>query len=292
MTPEELEEMIKLFKRNNLEFVSIEQVKQRLQHGTSKRFICLTFDDGFLDNYQYAYPLFKKYDIPMTIYVTTGFPDHTYIVWWYLLEKILLQNNRIRFHWRNQIHDFKAISVEEKEYTFNDIRRMIIDTPYIEQKSCLKTAFREYINDPAELTKQLSMSWSQIRELSENNLVTIGAHTVNHPALNQLGPREVEYEVIGSMRRIEEHIHDKIVHFAYPFGSKNEVGQAEFNLTKELGVSTAVTTRWGSLFYSHSNYLESLPRISFGDYDPCFINRVLIGKEQFVKASFKRVVTD
>ena len=39
-----------------------------------RRFVCLTFDDGYRDNLEYAYPILKKYEVPFALYVPTSFP--------------------------------------------------------------------------------------------------------------------------------------------------------------------------------------------------------------------------
>lgn len=59
----------------------------------------LTFDDGYRDNYEIAYPILKKFDVPFTIFVTTGLIDRTRTLptWWHVLEDVIDRNVFIEY---------------------------------------------------------------------------------------------------------------------------------------------------------------------------------------------------
>ena len=48
--------------------------RRLIERDFRRRFVCLTFDDGYRDNLRYALPILKKYDAPFTIYIPTSFP--------------------------------------------------------------------------------------------------------------------------------------------------------------------------------------------------------------------------
>jgi len=80
ITPERLESLIVEYKRRGYSFVSIDEIRNRLEtiHSWGKalfvsKCIAVTLDDGYRDNYEVAYPIFKKYNVPFCIYVTTGY---------------------------------------------------------------------------------------------------------------------------------------------------------------------------------------------------------------------------
>lgn len=83
ISPEYLEKLIMDYKRNGYEFVSVGEVAQRLKHGKlieklrdiRHKFVAITLDDGFRDNYEVAYPIFKKNNVPFCIYITSGFVE-------------------------------------------------------------------------------------------------------------------------------------------------------------------------------------------------------------------------
>lgn len=85
VTPQFLEQTIKDYKQQGYRFVSIDDITDLspLTFHLSPKFVCLTFDDGYRDTFDIAYPILKKHNIPFAVYVTTGFVDKTAKMWWY-----------------------------------------------------------------------------------------------------------------------------------------------------------------------------------------------------------------
>ena len=121
------------------------------------------------------------------------------------------------------------------------------------------------------------MSWSELANLAADPLVTIGAHTVNHPMLAKLAKETVRSEMDLSRSVIEAALAVRPQHLSYPFGDRSSAGIREFEIAAELGFKTAVTTRPGVLFPEHSQRMTALPRISLnGDYQRIRYVRVLL----------------
>ena len=84
ITPEFLRRTIETYRQQGHQFVSIDEACDIISKGRTKRpFVCLTFDDGYQDNYDIAYPILKQMDVPFAIYITTGFIDNRLPMWWY-----------------------------------------------------------------------------------------------------------------------------------------------------------------------------------------------------------------
>ena len=89
VTPEWLEQKILEYRQKGYTFVSIDDIPSlNTKHFSlnTNRFVCLTFDDGYRDNYTLAYPMLKRLGVPFTVYVTTGFIDNKQKMWWYHCE--------------------------------------------------------------------------------------------------------------------------------------------------------------------------------------------------------------
>lgn len=69
ITPMRLESLIIAYQRKGYEFISIAEVPQRISLYSNSKFVSVTLDDGYADNYEVAYPIFKKYKIPFCIYL-------------------------------------------------------------------------------------------------------------------------------------------------------------------------------------------------------------------------------
>lgn len=90
VTPEYLEQVISKYLKNGYTFVPIDSVFN------AHRFVCLTFDDGYRDNYTTALPILKRLGIPFAIYISTNFIDNKQPMWWYPDQQLGLSLEELR----------------------------------------------------------------------------------------------------------------------------------------------------------------------------------------------------
>lgn len=195
-------------------------------------------------------------------------------MWWYALEDLIIQYDEINL---SEDRSFICKTKQQKEQAFLDIREIILSLGKNNFSNDLDSLFACYEIDRYQKTKELAISWAQIIELASDDLCTIAGHTKNHHAFNQLQEGEIIDEIIGANQLIKVKINKVVRHFSYPFGNKNEVGQSEFNIIKNLGFET--TTRQGSIYYKHKKHLECLSRIMLTEnFDIKSIGSVRINK--------------
>lgn len=97
ITPEFLKQTIDDYRQQGYRFVSIDEACEIINCGrTDHPFVCLTFDDGYQDNYDIAYPILKQEEVPFAIYVTTGFIDNRHPMWWYTNEKLGISTESLK----------------------------------------------------------------------------------------------------------------------------------------------------------------------------------------------------
>ncbi len=99
VTPDFLEQTILNYRQKGYTFISIDELpifNSQFSIFNSARFICLTFDDGYRDNYDIAYPLLKSLGVPFTVYVTTGFIDNRLRMWWYPSEQLGITTDELK----------------------------------------------------------------------------------------------------------------------------------------------------------------------------------------------------
>ena len=237
-------------------FVSINKLIRDLNFPKKEKQICITLDDGYLDNFRLAYPIFKKYNVPFTIYITTSFPDQKGYLWWLALEEFVNKENISTSNINNQL----ALQ-SKKLKKFNNLRNLIMENQELYFKNRFENLFEKSSVNWKKMQSDNMLKWKDIKKLSKDNLCTIGAHTINHFKLSSLNLQKLKQEILGSKIRIESVIKKEVVHFSYPFGGRGEAGTREFNLVKDLGFKSATTTRWGNIYKRHKNYLYCLPRI-------------------------------
>ncbi len=262
ITPGFLAQLIEFFLDLKYEVVSLDRVYDLLLHDRqpARPFVCFTFDDGYVDAHDVIFPIFRKYNVPYAVYVITDFPDRKSILWWYMLEDLVLQHPRVEFCYQGREFVFATDTAAAREAAFAAIRDLIMSVPVEQLQDCIDAIFSPYTICPDQYADQ-QMSWDQVKRLARDPLVTIGAHTVHHYNLKQLGPDQLQWEIETSRQRLEEKLGIAVHHFAYPYGGRAEVGPREFAAASAAGFHTMTTVREGSIFPQHRNHLASLPRI-------------------------------
>lgn len=291
-----LEKMILYLKKKGYEFLSLDEMSKRLDSSEKqlKKFVVFTFDDGYRDNLILAYPIFQKHKVPFTIYVTNCFPNKTAKLWWYLLEDTILENSEISFRIGDELKQFNTRSLKNKERAFNTLREIMINSTSKEQTDIITQLEKKCSKKLQGYLDNETLSWDEINTLCEDELVTIGGHTKNHITLNKVNPLEALAEVMDSKMEIETHTGKEVMHFAYPFGTRNEVNEPEMEILKRSGgFKTATTTRMGNIFKEHKDAKFSLPRIQVlgNQQSLSILNLYLSGFLPAMKNRFKRVIT-
>lgn len=268
ITPEYLESVIQAVRVADYDIISISEVKSRLVNKEfSRRFVCFTIDDGYLDNLIHALPVFQRNNVPFTVYINSGLPEYSTILWWQHLEDIIKENQQVYFSLLGQQHTYNTVTKDEKNKTYDAIYAALRQMSHSAQQDVITQLLEDYQIDPTDLCRELSMSWKQVQTLAESGLLTIGAHTLNHHALAKLDEQQVREEIEEGQRVMEQRIGVRAEHFAYPYGDSGSAAGREFNIARKLGLETAVTVRKGVLFPEHADYLHALPRVSLnGDF--------------------------
>ncbi len=279
ITPRFLTRVVELLRRADLDIVSLDEMHRRLTEGDfARRFVCLTFDDGYRDTLQFAYPILKAAGVPFAVYVATSFPDRLGEFWWLALEAVIARNDQIGLVIDGNNRSFACTTLAEKRALYGELYWWLRRRPTeAETRAIVRNLAACYQVDIAAFCKDLCMDWPQIAQLAADPLVTIGAHTVNHPMLARLPAEAARAEIDLSRSVIEAALNVRPRHLAYPFGDPTAAGPREFATAAELGFKTAVTTRPGVIFRAHAGHLTALPRISLnGDYQQLRYVRVLL----------------
>lgn len=237
VSPKFLEDFILKYKEK-YDFISSAEINDRLKNKSKKKFIVFTMDDGYLDNYANAFPIFKKYNVPFTIFVASDFPNMKCFLWWHILGDMILQKDYLRL---SDGSIYSCATLEAKNLVFEQLRSKILllnhDKFITEFCSLFGTDFPEL----QIFNAKYCMSWENIFELYKNSLVTIGAHTAHHANLRAMKTEnDVEEEIIEGVEELEKHIPDyKKSVFAYPFGSPFEIGKREIAIAEKIGFTNA-----------------------------------------------------
>lgn len=265
VTPEFLERLLRRLARSRLDVISLDEMHRRyIESDFKRRFVCLTFDDGYKDFLRWAYPLLRKYKLPFAMFVATSFPDRLGELWWTALETVIARNSRVGMVINGTDRYFECRTVRQKRELYLETYAYLCS---MKKEDDARRAVRDlcacYGVDIASFCRELCMGWQDIAGLAADPLCTIGAHTVNHMMLRKMASdAAVRAEMEMSRAVLEAALGKRPEHLAFPVGDVTSAGPREFRIAAELGFKTAVTTRPGVLFKAHRDYLTALPRIS------------------------------
>lgn len=268
VTPDFLGAVLDQVSEAGLDVITLDEAAERLASGNDKRFACFTFDDGYRDNSEHAFPLFKQRGMPFTLYVPTNYPEGNGELWWQALEDIIACNpEAIELQREGETWRLPTATDADKNKTFEQIYWWLRGLDDVAQREAIRTLAGRYDFDLRAQCREQVMTWDEIRSVGADPLATIGAHTKNHYAVAKLSEQTAMDEMVGSADRIEQELGRRPVHFAYPYGDPGSAGPRDFQLAQDAGFKTAVTTRKGMLFPDHREHLTALPRVSLnGDY--------------------------
>jgi peptidoglycan/xylan/chitin deacetylase (PgdA/CDA1 family) len=291
VTPSFLEDVVREVTDAGFDIIPLDQVRDRLENADSEKpFACFTLDDGYRDNRDHAYPIFRRYGAPFTIYVPSDFADGRGDFWWLTFEKVLRAAPHITLAMHGVTRHFRLSTPAEKDAAHHEIYWWLRSLPEAQARAVVAELAAAHYIDPAAEHSDLVMSWDELRELAKDPLVTIGAHTRGHYALAKLSEGEARAEMAESISRIEKELGRPCRHFSYPYGCTQSAGEREFRIAAELGLETAVTTQKGLLYPDHAQELTALPRLSLnGDFqDIRYVKALLSGVPFALMNTLKR----
>jgi peptidoglycan/xylan/chitin deacetylase (PgdA/CDA1 family) len=266
VSDELFEMMVETLPQMGYEIITMSEVYSRLKAGRpAGRFVCLTFDDGYRDNYEVAFRISLKYKIPIVVYVATGLVDRTAVEWWRGVEALVTARSEVRVPGRST--SMRIGTEREKTTCYRYLSQILATIPAGRKEELLQWLSEENGFDIWEPMRSLPLEWNLIRRMHESGLVEFGAHTVRHVSLASLKDSEVADEMTCSANRLSSQLGIPVRHFAYPYGSSKHASEREFRICRELGFATGVTTRHGTLTLEHRNAMHSLPRLTLnGDF--------------------------
>tara|TARA_B100001057_G_scaffold201118_1_gene201869 strand:- start:2789 stop:3790 length:1002 start_codon:yes stop_codon:yes gene_type:complete len=249
------EEQIKYLKQN-FNVISINDINKNLDQ---KKKIIITFDDGYLDNFENALPVLEKYECPAIIYIVTSFLDNKNYPWWLKIWNIIQQKQFIFYNQKKL--DISNDRLKFKIYNF--FCKKIVLMNKSEQISFFKEVMKNYDNFSNNQSKEF-LSKNDLIKLGDSRLIEIGCHTHNHQNLKILNEFELKDEIEKSKLFLEQILKREISHFSIPFGTKKTFSDKSLELIKKFNFKTIVTTEHGNF---DKKKMFRIPRIGIGNND-------------------------
>lgn len=265
--PDFLDYVIERVRDLGIDIVSLDEALERLAAPRKGRpFVVLTFDDAYRDNLRHALPILTRHEAPFTLYVPTAFVDGVGQLWWQAIEDVIARQQAVAFTEDGDTEYVDTRTTAEKNAAFDRLYWRLRTLPEPDRLALLAEFTANYGYDLEKQCRDLIMDWQELRLFAGDPLCTIGAHTVNHYELAKLPAEQARNEMIQSVEVIEAQFGLRPAHLSYPLGGPLSCGPREFELARELGFRTAVTTRPGGLYPHHLDQPTALPRVSLNGY--------------------------
>lgn len=219
---------------DNYNVISLDQLRQYVLKDVDlpPRPLLITFDDGYRDNYENAYPILKKHGFPAVIFTVTGRMSNPTPLWWDISAQA-----------------FRTTKVSEANLPYLGMREINKSTQTEFMETLKKYPTAEI--DPAveQLCTALQVSpekvdlffgWDEVRELVSNG-IACQAHTVTHPIMTRIPMEQRIEELKQSRDALLENTNQTVDTFAYPNGSPVDYDKETVLALHELGYKMAVT---------------------------------------------------
>jgi peptidoglycan/xylan/chitin deacetylase (PgdA/CDA1 family) len=287
VSPANFESQIACLKRK-YRILSTEELTYQIQRGKiDSDSICLTFDDGYKDNYEIAKPILEKHNCPATFFIATSYLETQQPYWWDDLERIVLHSPKLPprleisingeqlcFELENDGWLTEEQRQQQKLWTWQQepptkrcdayftIWERLKPLPYEQILDVLATLNSLVQKESSGEKDHFPMTFEQLADMSKNPLFTIGLHTHTHPAL-KFHSRGMQLSDINTNRQQLETLLDRSINvISYPYGIYND---DTLSIAEELQLKAAFTTN-GKCIVSQSSP-HKLGRIAALNHD-------------------------
>jgi peptidoglycan/xylan/chitin deacetylase (PgdA/CDA1 family) len=243
LAPQEFEQQIAYISKH-FNVVSIEDLLRDVKNNRVKPCsLALTFDDGHYDFYTHAWPILKKYNLPVSLYITTGFVDGTTWLWPDLLKYILLNSNTAILN----VESLGDIPTHETEQHISWHKLgdhcLTLSTEARNKLLYKLAADAKILVSDTPQPPFHSVTWPQLQEMHKEGLV-VGSHTVTHPILSSLSIENLHYELATSASAIQQHLGAAPAGICYPNGRPEDISDNVIKAAELTGYTYGLMGRY------------------------------------------------
>jgi peptidoglycan/xylan/chitin deacetylase (PgdA/CDA1 family) len=274
------------FMKKNFNIVTMEQVMDAVEGGYKgnlpDKALLLTFDDGYVDNYTYAFPILEEFRVQGSFFIPgKTFSTHQlldvnkvhYILAsadiMNLTEDVKKEMERYRdeydFPPTDELFNQYAVAnrFDQKETVF--VKRMLQTVlPEKLRNTISSNLFEKYVGITEEqLAYELYMTEEQIRTMKRHGMF-IGVHGYDHYWLGNLPEEQMKSDIDQALDTLDEFIDRKHWVMNYPYGNYNK---GVLDYIKSQGACVGLTTDVRIAEIGKDSALE-LPRLDCNDFPP------------------------
>jgi len=228
-----------------------------------KKTICVTFDDGFKNNFKIAAKVLKKYKVPAIFYLCPDIIDKKEMFWVDKIESSIAftKIKKIKIFYKKRNLSFNISTVKKKIKTIEILKKICKKIPDKEKDFLInQLILSTKVNPSSKMHDNYKVAfWSEIKKIIKNKLFDIGGHSMRHSIFTNLSLKDVDSDIKKTKKLIYKNTSVRIKHFSYPEGKSNK---NIVNLMKKNKVLTCPLASGKS-----NNHLQS----------PYHLKRIMVG---------------
>ncbi len=203
-------------------------------------FAYITFDDGYLDNYELAFPILTAMKIPATFFVATGLIESKVAPWWdeiaWHVKHTNLQELKLS-SWSNTIELSKTTINKNIQQVLRQFKSAPenIEKQLVELRDMTGLELTDYVSE--------FMTWAHLLEM-ESAGMTIGAHSHSHRIFSSLNAADLSHELSHAKTLLEAQLSNEILAISYPVGNASTYHKDMFAEIERQGYQLAFTFRY------------------------------------------------
>jgi len=238
--------------------------------------VVITFDDGYIDNFEIAVPILQKYGASASFFVPYQSIENREVGWWDLAAWCLKKTDKNSL---NIAGEHLSLDCPESKYLATRAVHGIFKAKKHEETGGLiaQLSAETGVELPShDLQSRELMSWEQLRQMIAMGM-SIGSHTMSHRVLSRIDDKEQDWEIIDSKLKISERLGTDVRSIAYPVGKKDSFNSYSLKACEKAGYDLAYS------FYS-GTYKDSLPdkfdikRVCLSEEAPLYISEIVAPK--------------
>jgi peptidoglycan/xylan/chitin deacetylase (PgdA/CDA1 family) len=201
-----------------------------------ERAVMVTFDDGYSDFADHAWPIMRRHGVPVTLFVPTAFPGRTDAeFWWDRVARAFQRTPRTDLL-VTPLGAFPLATARERQHACGVLTENLKTVPHEDAMRIVSETVESLVGDDHPISAVLG--WADLRRLAAEG-VTVAPHSRTHPMLDQIGPAQLRDEIVGSRDDIEAQLGSCPLAFSYPAGQRSRDVEAA---VRESGFKVAFTT--------------------------------------------------
>jgi peptidoglycan/xylan/chitin deacetylase (PgdA/CDA1 family) len=268
-TAEEFDNQIAYLKRR-LSLITLDEalafIAGAIKEKTRRCRVLITFDDGYLDNYEIAFPILRSHGAQGVFFLATGMVGSCQLPWWDRIAYLVKTARRRRFSLRYPADLAVDLDQAGLAESLRNILRLYKMPDHTDPVRFMQELAEEGQGKEVPATLRRFLNWEEAREMSRGGMA-IGSHTHAHHVLSQLQPERQCEELSHSRAILKEQLGIEVDVLAYPVGGRSSFTAQTQKLAREAGYRAAFS------FYGGTN----LP----GKANPFDVSRIGIGGQSW-----------